>query len=64
MTHRTLFHRAAAVLLAGGLAYTMGTVFYHSRRIPYAHAVWHLFVLAGSACHFVAVASQVVPPLA
>ena len=51
-------------LLAGGLAYTMGTAFYHSRRIPYAHAVWHLFVLAGSACHFVAVASQVVRPLA
>lgn len=48
-------------LLAGGLAYTMGTAFYHSRRIPYAHAVWHLFVLAGSACHFVAVASQVIP---
>ncbi|HEX6071175.1 MAG TPA: hemolysin III family protein [Longimicrobiaceae bacterium] len=46
-------------LLAGGLSYTMGTAFYHSRRIPFAHAVWHLFVLAGSACHFVAVASQV-----
>lgn len=50
-------------LLAGGLAYTMGTAFYHSRRIPFAHAVWHLFVMAGSACHFVAVASQVVPAL-
>jgi hemolysin III len=47
-------------LIAGGLAYTMGTAFYHSRRIPYAHAVWHLFVLAGSACHFVAVATQVI----
>jgi hemolysin III len=50
-------------LLAGGLAYTIGTAFYHSRRIPFAHAVWHLFVMAGSACHFVAVASQVVPAL-
>lgn len=50
-------------LLAGGLAYTIGTAFYHSRRIPYAHAVWHLFVLMGSACHFVAVASQVTRPL-
>lgn len=50
-------------LLAGGLAYTIGTIFYHSRRIPFAHAVWHLFVLAGSACHFVAVATQVVPSL-
>lgn len=50
-------------LLAGGLAYTMGTAFYHCRRIPYSHAVWHLFVLAGSACHFIAVASQVATAL-
>lgn len=48
-------------LLAGGLSYTAGTFFFHSQRIPYAHAIWHLFVLVGSACHFVAVASQVVP---
>lgn len=45
-------------LIAGGLAYTAGTVFYHNERIPYTHAIWHLFVLAGSACHFVAVAGQ------
>lgn len=51
-----------AWLVAGGLAYTAGTVFYHSRRIPYAHAIWHLFVIAGSVCHFVAVARQVLPP--
>ncbi len=48
-----------ALLVAGGLAYTLGTVFYHNRRIPYSHAIWHLFVLAGSALHFLAVASQV-----
>lgn len=48
-------------LLAGGLAYSLGTVFYMSRRIPYAHAIWHAFVLLGSVCHFVAVALQVVP---
>jgi hemolysin III len=48
-------------LLAGGLAYTGGTFFYHNRR-PYAHAVWHLFVLAGSVCHYVAVMTQVLPP--
>ncbi len=46
-------------LAAGGLAYTAGTVFYMSRRIPYAHAVWHLFVLGGSACHFAAVLHEV-----
>jgi hemolysin III len=42
-------------LVAGGLAYTAGTVFYMSRKIPYAHGIWHLFVLAGSVFHFVAV---------
>jgi hemolysin III len=41
-------------LLAGGLAYSAGTIFYMSRR-PYAHAAWHGFVLAGSVCHYVAV---------
>lgn len=50
-----------AWLVAGGLAYTIGTLFYMSRRLPYAHAVWHGFVLLGSACHFVAVALQVLP---
>jgi hemolysin III len=42
-------------LLAGGLSYTAGAVFYMSRRIPYAHGIWHLFVLGGSACHFAAI---------
>lgn len=43
-------------LIAGGLAYTAGIAFYASdRRIRYAHFVWHLFVLAGTACHFFAV---------
>lgn len=45
-------------LLAGGLAYTLGTLFYMSKR-SYAHAIWHAFVLVGSACHFVAVSMQV-----
>jgi hemolysin III len=44
-------------LVAGGLVYTTGTWFYHSRRVPFAHTVWHLFVLGGSACHLVAVAT-------
>ncbi len=45
-----------AWLLAGGLAYTLGAVvFLLDHRVRYAHFVWHLFVLAGSACHFVAV---------
>lgn len=47
-----------AWLLGGGIAYTVGTLFYLSRR-RYAHAVWHLFVLAGSVCHFAAVLVEV-----
>jgi len=43
-------------LLGGGVAYTLGTVFYLARH-RHAHAVWHGFVLAGSGCHFVAVAT-------
>jgi hemolysin III len=42
-------------LLAGGVAYTQGTVFYLAKH-RHAHAVWHGFVLLGSTCHFVAVA--------
>lgn len=44
-----------AWLAAGGLAYTAGVVFYASDRVRYAHFIWHLFVLGGTACHFVAV---------
>jgi hemolysin III len=48
-------------LFAGGVAYTLGTFFYHRRAPGYAHAIWHLFVIAGGACHFVAIAAQVLP---
>ena len=43
------------LLVAGGLAYTVGVVFYAAPRLRYAHFVWHLFVLTGSTCHFLAV---------
>ena len=46
-------------LLAGGVSYTLGTVFYHRPSMRYSHAVWHLFVVAGSVCHYVAVLAQV-----
>jgi hemolysin III len=42
---------AFALLAAGGLAYTIGIVFYAIKKVPYFHAIWHLFVLAGAACH-------------
>lgn len=39
-------------MLAGGFAYSFGVIFYVARKMPYHHAIWHLFVLAGSICHF------------
>jgi len=42
-------------LLAGGIAYTAGAVFFMAERVRYFHFVWHLFVVMGTACHFVAV---------
>jgi len=44
-----------AWLAAGGLAYTVGVGFYAATRIPYGHFVWHLFVVAGTTCHVLAV---------
>jgi len=44
-------------LVAGGIAYTMGVLFFVNERLRYAHFVWHLFVLAGSGCHFAAIFS-------
>jgi len=52
--------RGIAWLAAGGLAYTGGVVFYAWTRLRYSHAIWHVFVLAGSACHYVAVVFYVV----
>ena len=42
-------------LFAGGVSYTLGAAFYAIKKMPFGHAVFHFFVLAGSACHFVAV---------
>ncbi len=42
-------------ILLGGLIYTLGTIFYSIKKIPYNHAIWHLFVLAASVTHFVGI---------
>jgi len=42
-------------IFAGGVAYTAGVFFYVAKRLPYSHLIWHLFVIAGTACHFCAV---------
>jgi hemolysin III len=54
-----------AWLAAGGVIYTAGVAFYAlDRKLRWAHPVWHVFVLAGSACHYVSILFYVVPPRA
>lgn len=47
-------------ILAGGLFYTLGTIFYSIKKIPYNHAIWHLFVLAASVTHFIGILKHLV----
>jgi hemolysin III len=54
-------HQAIAYVAAGGFSYTVGVAFYAWRRLPYSHAIWHLFVLGGSICHYFAVLLYLVP---
>ena len=49
------------LLVLGGLTYTAGIIFYLWEKLPYSHAIWHLFVLAGSCFHFFAVLFYVIP---
>lgn len=49
------------LLLLGGLSYTGGTIFYAWHRLPFHHAIWHLFVLGGSILHYLAVLYYVLP---
>lgn len=44
-------------LLAGGLAYSMGCVFYLLKKVPFTHSIWHLFVMLGAVLHYLAVMS-------
>ncbi|WP_202080101.1 PAQR family membrane homeostasis protein TrhA [Caldalkalibacillus salinus] len=57
----TLPPAGIALLVIGGVAYTIGSIFYVWRGFPYHHAVWHLFVIGGSAAHFFAVINYVLP---
>src|ERR1700744_3300666 len=50
-----------ALLIGGGVAYTLGVPFYLARKMPYHHTVWHMFVLAGSVLHYLAVLLYVLP---
>lgn len=48
-------------LVVGGVLYTLGVIFYAWQKLPYNHAIWHLFVLGGSICHFFAILFHVLP---
>ena len=54
-------HTGIALLLGGGILYTLGTIFYKVDRIPFNHAIWHLFVLAACVLHFLAMYFYVLP---
>ncbi|WP_201587082.1 PAQR family membrane homeostasis protein TrhA [Psychrobacter jeotgali] len=47
-------------LVAGGLFYTIGIIFYAIEKIPYNHVIWHLFVLAGAICHYLVILNYVI----
>jgi len=66
-TRPVLAHLPSATLLwllAGGLFYSAGVIFYLWKRLPYSHTVWHVFVLAGSTCHYFAVLRSILGPRA
>ena len=58
---RNLVPAGLALLVAGGIAYSIGVIFYLWKRLPYGHAAWHLFVVAGSSFHFLSIFYYVVP---
>jgi hemolysin III len=53
-----------SLVVSGGVVYTLGVIVYVWHRLPFNHAIWHLFVLGGSALHFLAVLWYVIPPAA
>ncbi|MBE7048711.1 MAG: hemolysin III family protein [Ruminococcaceae bacterium] len=55
------FMPAMLLLLLGGIAYSVGIIFYSIKKIPYMHGVWHLFVLAGSLLHYFSILFYVLP---
>lgn len=50
-----LDNTSLGMIVVGGIAYTLGTIFYSRPQMRFAHTIWHLFVLAGTVCHFIAI---------
>ena len=63
MLENSIEHGWSGLLLVvvGGVFYSLGTIFYHKKGLPFNHAIWHLFVLAGSITHYFAVLTYVIP---
>ncbi|MDT8447630.1 MAG: hemolysin III family protein [bacterium] len=59
--YQALAHWGLFWLVAGGLAYSLGTLFFHKEEYGYNHAIWHGFVMVGSVCHFMAIFFFVIP---
>ncbi|WP_214774994.1 hemolysin III family protein [Exiguobacterium sp. s37] len=59
--YESLGHQGFMLLLAGGIAYSVGIVFYVWQKLPFNHAIWHLFVLAGSVFIFLSILLYVAP---
>jgi hemolysin III len=57
----TISAGGVAWLLAGGISYTLGVIFYAWQKLPYNHMIWHLFVLGGSICHYFSILLYVAP---
>ena len=55
---------AAVLVVAGGISYTLGTIFFGWHSLKHHHAIWHLFVLGGSLLHFIAIAGYIIPHVA
>ena len=49
-------------IFAGAFAYSIGVIFYACKKIPHHHVIWHLLVMAGSGCHYIAILYSVFPP--
>jgi hemolysin III len=61
---RSMHPDGLTLLILGGVTYTLGVVFYAWERLPYNHAIWHVFVLGGTTLHFSCVLGYVIPAAA
>lgn len=58
---QVLNQQGIVMLALGGVCYSVGVIFYLNKKIPYNHAIWHVFVLAGAVCHFISIFGFVLP---